>query len=137
MINTIDQAVALAEAIGHPAICIMGDTFHMGIEESDPSAALRRAAPFLGHMHLADNTRAAPGTGTFDFASYLRTLIEIDYPGTITFELFPAKARPLESVINGDAPEFFDEYTQASLNYVRSVEQYVRAQLPYTHQVHT
>lgn len=137
LINTIDQAVALAEAIGHPAICIMGDTFHMGIEESDPSAALRRAAPFLGHMHLADNTRAAPGTGTFDFASYLRTLIEIDYPGTITFELFPAKARPLESVINGDAPEFFDEYTQASLDYVRSVEQYVRAQLPSTHQVHT
>lgn len=137
LINTLDQAVALAEAIRHPAICIMGDTFHMGIEESDPRAALRRAAPFLGHMHLADNTRAAPGTGTFDFASYLRTLIEIDYPGTITFELFPAKARPLESVINGDAPEFFDEYTHASLNYVRSVEQYVRAQLPSTHQVHT
>jgi sugar phosphate isomerase/epimerase len=80
-------------------------------------------------MHLADNTRAAPGTGTVDYAPYIRTLIEIEYPGTVTFELFPAKARPLESVISGDAPEFFDDYTQASLAHLRAVETSVRSQL--------
>ena len=132
LINTLDQAVDLVEAIDHPAACVMGDTFHMGIEESDPIGALHRAAPHLGHMHLADNTRAAPGTGTVDFAPYIRTLIEIDYPGTVTFELFPAKARPLESVINGDAPEFFDEYTALSLTHLRSVEKAVRTQISST-----
>jgi sugar phosphate isomerase/epimerase len=129
LINTLGQAVELVIAVDHPAVCVMGDTFHMGIEESDPLGALHRAAPHLGHMHLADNTRAAPGTGTVDFAPYIRTLIEIDYPGTVTFELFPAKARPLESVISGDAPEFFDDYTQASLAHLRAVETSVRSQL--------
>ncbi len=129
LINTLGQAVELAVAIDHPAVCVMGDTFHMGIEESDPFGALHRAAPHLGHMHLADNTRAAPGTGTVDFAPYIRTLIDIDYPATVTFELFPAKARPLESVISGDAPEFFDDYTRASLAHLRAVESSVRSQL--------
>lgn len=129
LINTLDQAVELVVAVDHSAVCVMGDAFHMGIEESDPIGALRRAAPHLGHLHLADNTRAAPGTGTVDFVPYLRTLIEIGYRGTVTFELFPAKARPLESVINGDAPEFFDEYTTASLVHLRSVERRVRAQM--------
>jgi sugar phosphate isomerase/epimerase len=68
-----------------------------------------------------------------DFAPYIRTLIEIDYTGTITFELFPAKARPLESVINGDAPEFFDDYTEASLSHLRAVEKSVRLQLVSAH----
>lgn len=129
LINTLGQAVDLAVAVDHPAVCVMGDTFHMGIEESDPLGALRRAAPHLGHMHLADNTRAAPGTGTVDFAPYIRTLIDVDYDGTVTFELFPAKARPLESVINGDAPEFFDDYTRASLAHLRAVENSVRSEL--------
>lgn len=129
LINTLGQAVELVVAVDHPATCVMGDTFHMGIEESDPLGALRQAAPHLGHMHLADNTRAAPGTGTVDFAPYVRTLIEIDYRGTVTFELFPAKARPLESVISGDAPEFFDDYTQASLSHLRTVESSVRSHL--------
>ena len=67
LINTLDQAVELVEAVDHLAVCVMGDAFHMGIEENDPIGALRRAAPHLGHLHLADNTRAAPGTGTVDF----------------------------------------------------------------------
>ena len=129
LVNTLAEAMALVEAIDHPSMCVMADTFHMGIEESDPIGALRRAAPLLGHVHFADNTRAAPGTGTIDFAPYVETLINIDYRGTVTFELFPAKARPLESVLSGDSPEFFDLYTRASLTHLRAVEHQVRSRL--------
>ena len=129
LVNTLAEATALVEAIDHPSMCVMADIFHMGIEESDPIGALRRAAPLLGHVHFADNTRAAPGTGTIDFAPYVETLINIDYRGTVTFELFPAKARPLESVLSGDAPEFFDLYTRASLTHLRTVEHQVRRRL--------
>ena len=129
LVNTLAEAMALVEAIDHPSMCVMADTFHMGIEEFDPIGALRRAAPLLGHVHFADNTRAAPGTGTIDFAPYVETLINIDYRGTVTFELFPAKARPLESVLSGDAPEFFDLYTRASLTHLRAVEHRVRSRL--------
>ena len=126
LINTLDQAIGLVQEIDHQAVCIMGDTFHMAIEESDPVEALRRTGPLLGHGHFADNTRAAPGLGTIDFAPYLDALIDMNYTGTITFELFPAKARPLESVANGEAQEFFDDFTFASLTHLRCVEQQVR-----------
>lgn len=126
LVNTVGQAIDLVRAINHSAVCVMADTFHMGIEEPDPIGALMSAGPLLGHMHLADNTRAAPGTGTIDFLPYVKALIDLDYQGTVTFELFPARARPLESVINGDAPEFFDDYTTASLAYLRGIEQQAR-----------
>ena len=126
LVNTVGQAIEMVQAIDHPATCVMADTFHMGIEESDPIGALMSAGPLLGHMHLADNTRAAPGTGTIGFLPYVKALIDVDYQGTVTFELFPARARPLESVINGDAPEFFDDYTTASLANLRGIEQQAR-----------
>lgn len=129
LINTVGQARDLVQAIDHPSVCVMADTFHMGIEESDPISSLTQLGALLGHVHFADNTRAAPGTGTIDFLAYVRALIEMDYPGTITFELFPAKARPLESVISGEAPEFFDQYTTASLRHLRLIEQRARASL--------
>lgn len=125
-INTVAQAIELVQQIDHPAVCVMADSFHMGIEETDPIAAITTAGSLLGHVHLADNTRAAPGTGTIDFAPYVKALIEIDYPGTITFELFPAKARPLESVSSGEAPEFFDTFTRASIAHLRAIEEQVR-----------
>jgi len=126
LVNTVAQAIELVQAIDHRAACVMADTFHMGIEESDPVGAIHQAGAHLGHVHFADNTRAAPGTGTIDFAPYVEALIDIGYAGTITFELFPAQARPLESVISGDAPEFFDAYTRSSVEHVRSIEQQVR-----------
>ncbi len=127
LINTLADARRLAEAIDHRAVCVMADTFHMNIEESDPVGAMAKSADLLGHVHFADNTRAAPGTGTLDFRPILRQLITSNYDGTITFELFPAKARPLESVIAGDAPEFFDQYTQSSVEFIRQLEIDVRA----------
>ncbi len=127
LINTLADARRLTEAIDHRAVCVMADTFHMNIEESDPVGAMAESADLLGHVHFADNTRAAPGTGTLDFRPILRQLITSNYDGTITFELFPAKARPLESVIAGDAPEFFDQYTQSSVEFIRQLEIDVRA----------
>ncbi len=127
LINTLADARRLTEAIDHRAVCVMADTFHMNIEESDPVGAMAKSADLLGHVHFADNTRAAPGTGTLDFRPILRQLITSNYDGTITFELFPAKARPLESVIAGDAPEFFDQYTQSSVEFIRQLEIDIRA----------
>lgn len=62
------------------------DTYHMNLEEADQAGAIRTAGAKLGHFHLADNTRLAPGLGCYDFAAALRALHETGYNGWLSFE---------------------------------------------------
>lgn len=65
------------------------DTFHMGIEETDPLEAIRLCGGRLGYFHLADSTRLYPGTGRFDFPAILDALEQIGYDGYLSVECLP------------------------------------------------
>lgn len=65
------------------------DTFHMGVDECDPVAAIHRCGDRLGYFHLADNSRRYPGSGQFDFRKILQALDDIDYKGYLSVECFP------------------------------------------------
>lgn len=65
------------------------DAFHMGIDECDPVAAIRRCKGRLGYFHLADNSRQYPGSGQFDFGKMLAALEEIGYDGYLSVECLP------------------------------------------------
>lgn len=65
------------------------DTFHMAIEESDPIEAIMCCRERLGYIHVADNTRHYPGSGTLDFMNILRTLKSINYTGFVSVECLP------------------------------------------------
>jgi sugar phosphate isomerase/epimerase len=88
-INTLADAVQVAVEIGAPNLKLLADTFHMNIEEVDMAASLKAEGAFLGHVHLADTNRQAPGHGHLDVAGVLAALAEIDYQGYISFEVFP------------------------------------------------
>ena len=63
LVNSIDDAIEMAKAIDNEYVRIMGDTFHMQIEEADgiPNAIRRAGGYWFQHLHVADNTRQAPG----------------------------------------------------------------------------
>lgn len=86
MVNRLDEAVALCRAVDLPSVRVVADTFHMNIEEDDMHAALRAAAPYLGHVQVSDSNRYQPGAGHLDWAALLRTLDEIGYPGWLALE---------------------------------------------------
>ncbi|RZU75064.1 sugar phosphate isomerase/epimerase [Micromonospora kangleipakensis] len=86
MVNRLDEAVALCAAVGLPSVRVVADTFHMNIEEDDVHAALRAAAPYLGHVQVSDSNRYQPGAGHLDWPALLRTLHEIDYRGWLALE---------------------------------------------------
>lgn len=65
------------------------DTFHMGIDETDPVAAIRLCGKKLGYMHFADNSRCYPGSGQFDFRKILRALEDAGYNGYLSVECLP------------------------------------------------
>jgi sugar phosphate isomerase/epimerase len=88
-INRLSDVTAIAAEIGAPNLKLLADTFHMNIEEVDLAASLKAAGPILGHVHLADTNRQAPGHGHLDIAAVLAALNEIGYQGYLSFEVFP------------------------------------------------
>ena len=86
MVNTLDQAVELCRAVGLDSVKVMGDFFHMGIEEVDLADSIRRAGPFLAHMQLGDSNRLQPGAGHLDFGPSLEALEEIGFEGFLAME---------------------------------------------------
>jgi sugar phosphate isomerase/epimerase len=92
--QTIAEALRLRERIGSQAVFVMGDVFHMNIEESDMAAALRSAGSWLGHVHLADNHRREPGTGHLDLGPVFEALASLSYDGFASFELASLSGRP-------------------------------------------
>ena len=88
-LNTVADVLNVAEEIGAPNLKLLADTFHMNIEETDIAAALAAAGPRLGHVHLADSNRQAPGRGHLDFAPVLASLARSGYRGFLSFEILP------------------------------------------------
>jgi sugar phosphate isomerase/epimerase len=121
-LNRLDQGVELWREVGLSNGGVMGDTFHMNIEEDSIPDAIRRTGSLLNHIHLADTNRAAPGEGHMDFAPILQALAEIDYQGYLTFELLPASNDPFGVMQAGGAGDFFDKYTEQAINRLKQVE---------------
>jgi sugar phosphate isomerase/epimerase len=86
MINRLDQAVDLCSAVGLTSVRIMGDFFHMNIEEIDMAESIREAGGFLKHIHLADSNRRHPGAGHTDFKPALAALGALGFDGYMALE---------------------------------------------------
>ena len=86
MVNRLDDAVSLIEAIGLSSVQVGADTYHMNIEEADPAAALLAAGPHIGHVQASDSNRLEPGAGHVDWPLIGATLAAIGYEGPIAVE---------------------------------------------------
>lgn len=84
---TIADALRLRQRIGSASVFVMGDVFHMNIEEADMGAALESAGEWLGYLHLADSQRHEPGRGHLDLAPVFSALSRLKYAGYASFEL--------------------------------------------------
>ena len=99
MLNRVEQAAELCDAVGRPSVRVMGDLFHMNIEEDDLGETIRRSAGYLAHVHLADSNRLQPGAGHTDFAGAFAALREVGFDGFMA----------MECGIRGDAGEALPE----------------------------
>jgi hydroxypyruvate isomerase len=81
---------AAAEVAPHK-IGILLDTFHAGASGLDTTEFIHHNARCISHVHVADYPgRHEPGTGSFNFSSFLQGLDEVGYYGAIGFEYIPA-----------------------------------------------
>lgn len=88
LINSAEQAAALAEAVGLPNVGVHLDAYHMNIEENDFYAPTKAVAGKLVHFHLSESHRGIPGTGTVDWEQIYRALAESSYSGVVGLESF-------------------------------------------------
>lgn len=118
LITRLDLALKMVEEVGLESVGVMGDTFHMNIEETDMGNAIRNVGKKLYYLHIADSNRAAPGRGHINFEEIAQALKDIDYDGWISMELLPAAANPFSGIVQ---EEFYDQYTEESIKYLKKL----------------
>ena len=86
-LHTAHEVMQLLGRLGEENVGVLLDTFHMNIEEADPAAAMREAAPRLWHFHVAENNRRAPGWGHLDFGASVAVLRTLGYDRFVSAEV--------------------------------------------------
>lgn len=109
MINTLADARRYIEENHLENVKIMADFYHMNIEEDGISEALHQHRDLVGHVHLADNHRFQPGSGSIDFQKHFNQLKEDGYEGYLM----------IECRVRGNDPE--SEYKKALSHLKRSL----------------
>lgn len=84
--NSVAESDAFNQARGLHGIGVLADLYHISVE-GETYAGMIAAANRLGHVHVADADRSAPGEGMeTDYAGFFRALKQIGYAGAISIE---------------------------------------------------
>ena len=85
-INSVAEAVSLAAELGHPAVGVLSDLYHV-TEEGQSYDETRDALPWLHHVHVAGAGRRAPIAADGDYLrGFLAVLKSAGYAGRISVE---------------------------------------------------
>ncbi len=107
--NTISESIELIRELGFDNIKLLIDSFHINLEEDLGFVwdYIKEISDLIGHVHLADCTRRAPGTGHFDFKNFLSILKEAGYNGYASIETIMKPS--------------FEEVARTSIEYLRLI----------------
>ena len=83
-----EQAVNFVQAVDHPHVRMMYDTFHANIEEKNLAQAIQAAAPWTVLVHVSENDRSIPGTGHVQWDETFDALQAAGYDGWLVVEAF-------------------------------------------------
>lgn len=84
--ESADDAIELMQDIDRDNVKLMFDTFHVMYRREVLSDYVLKMGDDLRHIHISDNDRLPPGSGTGDFPSLVDALIQTGYDGYLTME---------------------------------------------------
>jgi len=85
-LRLLADAAAMCREVNSPGVAMMGDFYHMNIEEPSDMGAFISAGKWLHHVHLASRRRVLPGQDERDFTDGFRGLKMIGYQDFCSFE---------------------------------------------------
>lgn len=88
LVTTVSAAMEMVRAGGSPRVGLLFDVFHVQLEENSVAGAVAEAGFAIKHVHLADNHRGLPGTGSLDWRGFLTALKANGYSGRAIIEAF-------------------------------------------------
>jgi len=104
-INRLEQAAAICNKLNNEGICMMGDFYHMALEESDQTQAFVTAGKWLHHVHLATRDhRILPAQEPHSYVEGFKGLKKIGYQDFCSLECGCKKGANPEV----DVPKAFD-----------------------------
>jgi hydroxypyruvate isomerase len=84
-----EDCLALVAAVDRPSVRLMLDLYHAQIGEGNLIELLKKAAPYIGEIQVADVPgRCEPGTGEINYPAIAAALRDIGYQGTVGLEAF-------------------------------------------------
>ena len=79
--------VEIVKEVGHSAIGLLYDAYHMQIMEGNIIDTIQKNAQFFGYFHIADVPgRCQPGTGELNYYNIIKALKKTGYDRYIGFE---------------------------------------------------
>lgn len=85
-VRLVADAASICRDVNHPAACVMGDFYHMYIEETSDMGAFISGGSMLHHVHLASIERNLPGQDKRDYTNGFKGLKMIGYHDFCSFE---------------------------------------------------
>jgi len=90
--STPDDLCGLLDEIGSDMLCVCLDSSHANVQGLDIAAAVKRLGSRLECLHLSDNDTSGdqhrlPFDGNFKWYELARALKDVDFPGTLSFEM--------------------------------------------------
>lgn len=94
LIHTIDEAVRFLDEFDLDGVGVVADLFHVQTE-SEPFDVVRAHGDRIGHVHVSDRDREAPGTRGWPWPEFLRAVQDGGYRGSVSLEChWPDDAEP-------------------------------------------
>lgn len=84
LINRFGEALEIARS--YRSVKILLDTFHATLEERSVYDLIPRLGEMIGHVHVADSNRLAPGMGILDWERIVFRLAKAGYRGYLSVE---------------------------------------------------
>lgn len=85
-LRQLADAASICRDCNSPGVGLMGDFYHMGIEETSDLGAFISAGDYLHHVHLASRTRVLPGQDERTYLDGFRGLKMIGYQDYCSYE---------------------------------------------------
>lgn len=92
-LNTPKQAAELINAINHPNISVLFDTYHAVTEIRNFYENVKMLAGKLWGLHACENDRGCPGNGLIPWDDVFKGLDEINFDGYIGLESYNSAIR--------------------------------------------
>ena len=83
-----DEGIKLIDDINHPAFRLLLDCKAMSDEERPAEDLIREANEYIAHFHVNDDNLSYPGSGSLDFVATMKALLDINYQGWVSLEVF-------------------------------------------------